>query len=48
MIFQRDALGTVICNIRIPQGTQEEIGTAIFIAKNDEAYLLTAAHVVKN
>jgi S1-C subfamily serine protease len=48
MIFQRDALGNVICNIRIPQGTQEEIGTAIFIAKNDEAYLLTAAHVVKN
>lgn len=48
MIFQRDELGNVICNIRIPQGTQEEIGTAIFIAKNEEAYLLTAAHVVKN
>lgn len=48
MIFQRDALGNVICNIRIPQGTQEEIGTAIFIEKNSEPYLLTAAHVVKN
>jgi hypothetical protein len=48
MIFQRDALGNVICNIRIPQGTQEEIGTAIFIAKNNEPYLLTASHVVKN
>ena len=48
MIFQRDALGNVICNIRIPQERQEEIGTAIFIAKNNEPYLLTAAHVVKN
>lgn len=48
MIFQRDALGNVICNIRIPQGTHEEIGTAIFIEKNNEPYLLTAAHVVKN
>jgi S1-C subfamily serine protease len=48
MIFQRDALGNVICNIRIPQGLNEEIGTAIFIAKNNEPYLLTAAHVVQN
>lgn len=48
MIFQRDALGNVICNIRIPLETGEEIGTAIFIAKNNEPYLLTAAHVVKN
>lgn len=48
MIFQRDSLGNVICNIRIPQGAKEEIGTAIFIVKNNEPYLLTAAHVVKN
>lgn len=48
MIFQRDTLGNVICNIRIPQETQEEIGTAIFIEKDNEPYLLTAAHVVKN
>lgn len=48
MIFQRDSLGNVICNIRIPQGTQEEIGTAIFIVKNNQPYLLTASHVVKN
>jgi S1-C subfamily serine protease len=48
MIFQRDTLGNVICNIRIPQGTEEVGGTAIFIAKNNEPYLLTAAHVVKN
>lgn len=48
MIFQRDLLGNVICNIRIPLGAQEEIGTAIFITKNNEPYLLTAAHVVRN
>lgn len=48
MIFQRDALGNVICNIRIPLETREEIGTAIFIVKNNEPYILTAAHVVKN
>lgn len=48
MIYQRDALSNVVCNIRIPIGAQEEIGTAIFIAKNNEPYLLTASHVVKN
>lgn len=48
MIFQRDALGNVICNIRIPQVEGEEVGTAIFIEKNNEPYLLTAEHVVKN
>ena len=48
MIFQRDLLSNVICNIRIPLGANEEIGTAIFIEKNNEPYLLTAAHVVKN
>ena len=48
MIFQRDELSKVVCNIRIPNGTSEEIATAIFIAKNDKAYLLTASHVVKN
>ncbi len=51
MIFQRDALSNVVCNIRIPVvgvAGKEEIGTAIFIEKNKEAYLLTAAHVVKN
>jgi len=48
MIFQRDLLSNVICNIRIPKGINEETGTAIFISKQDEAYLLTAEHVVKN
>jgi len=48
MIFQRDSLSKVICNIRTPLGANEEIGTAIFIGKDNEPYLLTAAHVVKN
>lgn len=51
MIFQRDSLSNVICNIRIPDekiAGKEEIGTAIFIEKNNEPYLLTAEHVIKN
>lgn len=46
MIFQRDSLSKVICNIRTPLGANEEIGTAVFISKDDQPYLLTAAHVV--
>jgi hypothetical protein len=48
MIFKRDALSNVICNIRIPNAQGEEVGTAIFTEKNNEPYLLTAEHVVKN
>jgi len=51
MIFQRDSLGNVICNIRIPDDKnpgKEEVGTAIFIEKDNDAYLLTSAHVIKN
>jgi len=48
MIFQRDALNTVVCNIRIPNGANEEVGTAIFIEKDNNAYLLTASHVIAN
>jgi len=48
MIFQRDALNKVICNIRIPNGTNEKVGTAIFIEKENNAFLLTASHVVAN
>ncbi len=49
MIFQRDSLSKVICNIRTPLSVGgEEVGTAIFIEKNNEPYLLTAAHVIKN
>ncbi len=48
MIYHRDTLSNVICNIRIPNGTEVKTGTAIFIAKDNEPYLLTAAHVVNN
>lgn len=47
MIFHRDQLSDVICNIRIPLGKSEEIGTGIFIGKGQEAYLLTASHVIQ-
>ncbi len=51
-IFHRDALSKVVCNIRTPiagpQGPVDEIGTAIFIGKNNHAFLLTAAHVIRN
>ena len=48
MIFQRDSLSNVVCNIRTPLGSNEEVGTAIFINKDNEPYLLTAGHVTKN
>lgn len=48
MIYQRDDLSRVICNIRIPQGQDEEVGTAIFIHKDNEPFLVTASHVIKN
>lgn len=48
MIYQRDTLSNVICNIRIPSERGEEVGTAIFITRNNEPYLLTASHVIKN
>ncbi len=48
MIFKRDALSNVVCNIRIPNRNSEEVGTAIFLTKNNEPYLLTASHVVNN
>ncbi len=48
MVFSRDALSNVICNIRIPFEDKEEIGTGIFIEKDNQPYLLTAAHVIKN
>jgi len=48
MIFQRDALSTVVCNIRTPNAVGEEVGTAIFVGKNNVPFLLTAAHVIAN
>lgn len=49
MIFQRDLLFNVVCNIRVPLlNGQEEIGTGIFIGKGEKFYILTASHVIKN
>jgi hypothetical protein len=49
MIFERDSLGAVICNIRTPQaGGKESTGTAVFIAKDKKPILLSAAHVLKH
>lgn len=45
MIFQRDQLNSVICNLRTPNGNDEEIGTGVFIAKDNQPYLITASHV---
>lgn len=49
MIIHRDALSNVVCNIRIPLANgEEEIGTAVFIQKENDIYLLTASHVITN
>ena len=50
MIFQRDDLYRVICNIRIPMpnGTREESGTGLFVGRGADLFLITASHVVKN
>jgi len=46
MVFQRDELNRVVCNIRTPDGKgNEEVGTAIFIERENRPYLLTASHV---
>ena len=51
MIFNRDQLSRVVCNIRTPIATEnrlnEKVGTGIFISKGNEAWILTAAHVAK-
>ncbi|EKD87965.1 MAG: hypothetical protein ACD_35C00117G0001, partial [uncultured bacterium] len=47
MIYTRDILFRVVCNIRIPiGGGKESIGTGMFIGKGNDFYLLTASHVV--
>lgn len=48
MIFNRDILSSVVCNIRTPCDSEEEIGTGIFIVKDNDVFLLTASHVIKN
>ena len=46
MVFLRDQLSKVVCTIRTPISGDEEIGTAIFIGKEDGAFLVTASHVI--
>lgn len=50
MIFQRDALSTVVGNLRTPSATPgvENIGTGVFIARGNDCYFLTAAHVASS
>lgn len=49
MIFQRDQLYKVVCNIRSPQvDGSERLGTGIFIKNKGKHYILTAAHVAKD
>ena len=46
MQLTRDMTFTVVCNIRTPKGdNKENVGTGIFISKDNTAYLVTAAHV---
>jgi S1-C subfamily serine protease len=46
MVFLRDELSKVVCTIRTPVNENEEIGTAIFVGKEEDAFLITASHVI--
>lgn len=49
MIFMRDDLFKVVCNIRTPDEMgSETVGTGSFIAKNNKVYLLAAAHISRD
>lgn len=48
MIFTRDQLSNVVCNIRTPVIGGEKVGTAIIIGKDDNVHILTAAHVAND
>lgn len=49
MIFERDNLYKVVCNIRTPKtSSQEEIGTGMFVIKDNKPFIITASHVVAN
>ena len=49
IIIDRDELSRFVCNIRTPSSNgSEKIGTAIFIERNNEPYLLTAEHVISS
>ena len=48
MIFHRDVLHRVICNIRTPQPNgAEEVGTGMFVVRGNELFLITASHVAR-
>lgn len=49
MIFTRDQVFRFVFNLRTPMAVGEEVGTGIFVCKNnDELYLVTASHVAKS
>ena len=46
MILRRDETFRVVFNLRTPaQGGLEKVGTGIFVAKENELFLVTANHV---
>lgn len=46
MVYNRDEIGRFICNLRTPMpGGGEDIGSGIFIVKDNQIFVLTAAHV---
>lgn len=48
MIISRDQAFRIVCNIRTPLSNgKETVGTGSFIVKENNVYLLTAAHVSK-
>lgn len=47
MIIRRDETFRVVFNLRTPKGGAEVIGTGIFVAKDQAAFLVTATHVAR-
>ena len=47
MILLRDQTFRVVFNLRTTVGPNGEIGTGIFVVKEDNAYLVTATHVAR-
>lgn len=46
MVFSRDTLFRVVCNIRTPIASgNETVGTGMFVNKGNKVFLLTASHV---
>jgi len=48
MIINRDMSFRVVCNIRTPDGLgKENVGTGIFMCKEEAVWIVTASHVAK-